>query len=252
MEKIDSNELWRQIPPEEKFDLIARAQAKGIMVSVMTVIIACTVAVGLKQGWLIWASLILTPLLFQFAAGREWRGLKPRVMLEYLAARAAARRYAFTARAKDLHLTLMFRGKIERIFDDEEGKLKELEAAIENSKECAVWIALFNDAVIMMSERFGGAQLEFAHVINDKLEISGQSPGNKGEYASDREILLSFSDRRSGGQKVKVTSRYSAALVVFEKKLLQLQKDITSRESTVAMPAPAEILSGAEHSYNDY
>ncbi len=245
MDKIDSSDLWRQIPPEEKFDLIARAHSLGVLACLVTFLVGCTLAVGLKQSWLMWGSLIMTPFVFQFFSGRAWRGIRPNLMLEYLAARSAARRYAFTTRAKDLTLNFIFRGTIERQFEDDEAELKALEAAIENTTQTQVWVALFKDAIVMMSEMPGGAKIEFAHLLNDKLVIEGRSSSDRGEYSVGREVFLSYSDRKPGPQKVKLTSRYPAALVVFEKKI---QKLINENIQLAALPEAASEIAEGESS----
>ena len=223
---IDSKELWRRIPPEEKFELISRSHASGVMFSLVTIITSGTLAVGLQYPWIFWGSLILSPFIFQVAAGRKWRDLRPMVMLEYLGARAAARRYAFTINSRDLNMSLLFRGTLKREVEDDSKAaygMSSLEEAIQNTRETQVWVALFTDAVVMMSERPGGAQLEFAQLINDKLEISGKSPEEDSDYSSAREVILSYTDRNISGTRVHLRSRHPAALVVFEKKLQQLK-----------------------------
>lgn len=235
MAQVDAKDIWRQIPPEEKFLLMSRAQAKGVLACIVMIVTACTVAVGLRQSWIMWGSFILAPFVFQFSAGKAWRSLRPTVMLEYLAARAAARRYAFAANSKDLYLSLIFKGLARSHFDSDDKELRELEAAIENTAKAAVWVALFNDAVVLMSEQAGGARLEFAHLLNDRLEISGQSPSNSGEYTNDREVMLSYTDRKSGEvRRISITSHYPAALIVFEKKIQALKNEVKAKESLMA------------------
>lgn len=213
---------------------MARAHAKATFACIISVVVCCTLAIGLQFSWLMWGSFICIPFIFQFAAGKAWRVFRPTIMLEYLAARAAARRYAFAANAKDLTLALMFRGKVERVFEGEEGALLALEAAIESNLQTDVWIALFTDALIMMSERPGGASLEFAHLVNESLQVEGLSPSGQGEYSSDREVKLSYTDRRSARElKFKVVSKYPASMVVFEKKLLALRREWRKRQDAM-------------------
>ena len=217
---IESTEIWRQIPPEEKLQLMSRAHAKGVTVAIITVIICSTIAVGLQLSWIMWGGFVMCPFIFQFAAGKEWRGLRPRIMLEYLAARSAARRYAFTANGKDLTLSFMFRGHMERIFDEDKAQ-EALEAAIAKTKEAEVWVALFADSVILMSEQSGGARLEFSSLLSpEKIQVTSSS-GDSRDYSSSKELILA-SLHKSDRRKVKLTSNYPAALVVFEKKLQSL------------------------------
>jgi hypothetical protein len=228
MEAINSKELWRQIPPEEKVDLITKAHTTGVMAAIFAIIIMSTLAVGLKLGWLLWGSLVMSPFVFQYAAGRAFRGLKPKTMLEHLAARSAARRYAFSNKSQDLGLIMIFKGFLEEHFDSEQLEAA-LEAKVEDKLHSEVWVALFNDIIIMMDESPGGARLRFAHLLNENLSISGDSPAGKSEYSSKREITLSYSHRLFGKKVFRLSSKYPAALLVFEKKALTLRQDAIMR-----------------------
>ena len=181
---LESSDLWRQIPPEEKFDIMARAHACGITWAVVTIIVASTMAIGLQLNWMLWASFVTAPMIFQFAAGKAWRDIKPCIMLEYLAARSAARRYAYTSKAESLDIELIFRGRIERLFDQENIQ-EALDAKIENRTESEVWIVLFNDAVVMMSEQPGGAVAEFAHLVNDRMILEASALDGKGDTSDN-------------------------------------------------------------------
>lgn len=218
--ELNNSDIWRTVPPEEKLEFLARAHAKGVQAVIGTLLVGGTVAVALQLEWLFWSSLLLIPFIFQFIAGKAWRGFRPRLMLEYLAARSAARRYAFANRARDLGLQLLFRGDMQRVFDSE-NRMAELEAAIDNTKEASVWIALFNDTIVLMSERLGGAKLEFAAPINERLSVQAVSPhGDDSPYHSDSSVLLTYRERRANeAQQIRITSRYPAALAVFERKL---------------------------------
>ena len=236
---LESSDLWRQIPPEEKFDIMARAHACGITWAVVTVIVASTMAVGLQLNWMLWASLVLAPMIFQFAAGKAWRDIKPCIMLEYLAARSAARRYAYTTKAESLDIELIFRGRIARVFDQENIQ-EALDAKLENRTESDVWIVLFNDAVVMMSEQPGGAVAEFAYLVNDRMVMDATALDGKGDYSSNREIILGAQkDRRGPLQRIKLTSRHSAALVVFERKLKVLLEAAKAAHVLIDVPAEA-------------
>jgi hypothetical protein len=229
---VDTNEIWKQIPPEEKFEMMNKAHSTGVLAAVIVIVVASTVAVGLQIVAILWASLIMSPFIFQFAAGKVWRDLRPRTILEYLGARAAARRYAFTSHSKDLSVSMIFRGHLERQFDNDAIQ-EALEAAVSNTRESAVWVALFHDAVIMMSEKAGGAQLKFSHLIDDKLKVEATSPDGA-DYSNNKELSLTYKDRSGDVKRYKLTSRYPAALIVFEKKLLQFQQELSARRRGLA------------------
>lgn len=232
---IDSTEMWRQIPPEEKIELLSRAHTAGVSAALIAILCGGTMAVGLKQEWFLWGALIASPLIFQVVAGRSWRALRPRVMLEYLAARSAARRFAFTARGKDLTLKLMFRGYYQEVFETDQIQ-EELEASISKNREAAVWIALFGDAVVLISERAGGAQAEFAQALTERLDVQVKNPDvAKSDYSAGKEVYLAYHSRMLGHRKIKVTSKYPAAMVVFEKILSQqLRLAIEAHAATAA------------------
>lgn len=224
MENIEFPDLWRQIPPEEKLEVMSRAHARGILAALVSVIIGATLAVGFQANFLLWSSLLVGIFVFQFAAGRAWRTLRPIMLLEYLAARSATRRYAFTANSKELSVVQIFRGQLEEQFDQDHAE-DALNATIDNVKEAAVWVALFRDAVVMIAERPGGAELKLGHVLDDKLEISARSVDGK-EYSTKREVIFQFKDRLfKTSRRFALRSKYSAALAVFEKRVLAYQQE---------------------------
>lgn len=229
---------------------MARAQAKGVWACLITFVVGSTLAVGLQMSWIMWGSLILSPFVFQFAAGKAWRGLRPMAMLEYLGARAAARRYAFTAHSKDLSLNFVFRAVMEEQFDesDEDRELKELEQVIQNNRQIEVWVALFTDAIVLMSEQAGGAKCEFAHLLNDKVEFEGVS-SDEGEYSKHREVYINWTDKRLGtSSRIKLTSNYPACLVVFEKRALHLKKLFNVQQNLLDIESlvPPEVHEAAD------
>lgn len=214
-------EIWRMVPPEEKFEVMAKAQSSGVMASSVLILVGCTLAVGFHESWLMWSSFIISPFVFQFAASKAWRTLRPKILLEYLAARSASRRYAFSTRAKDLAPNMIFKGKIEEIYSND--RIQEaMEAMIDNTKEAEVWITLFGDAFTMIAERYGGAELKLAATIDEKLEIASTSSTGK-DYTADKELIIRVKNRDEEPKTYKVTSKYPAALIVFEKKLKSMQ-----------------------------
>jgi len=226
MQSIDNSEAWKQIPPEEKLEIMSRAHATGFFAAVVAVVVCSTIALALKISTIMWASIVLSPLVFQFASGKAWKGLKPRIMLEYLAARSVVRRFAFAEGAKDLHLNLIFRGKLENIFENDAIQ-EALEAVVSRTKEASVWIALFPDALIMITERPGGAVLAMGHLVNDKLTIQSSDNGN---YTNGKELTIVAKDRKAGAvKKYKITSRHPGALAVLEKRILQFQEESKQR-----------------------
>ncbi|MBX7143383.1 MAG: hypothetical protein K1X79_02950 [Oligoflexia bacterium] len=246
MLNIDSSEIWRTIPPEEKIDLLNRAHSKGIFAASLTILICSTIAVSLKLSWFMWGAFLTSPLIFQFAAGKAWRDLRPRLVLEYLAARSAARRYAFANKSKDLALTMMFRGDFEEVYEDGDPQAA-LEAAIAGNNQSASWIALFTDAVVVMSEHPGGARCQLASILNDRLEVEGVGKGDS-DYSRSREVIITLLPKKDSGLKsgrrFRIRSQHPAALVVFEKRLksdLEASKQLQLTQlAAPELPPPAE------------
>lgn len=239
---IDSKELWRQIPPEEKLELMSRAQSKGVLACLSLICLAATLSIGFQTPQIFWASFLGSPIVFQASASKAWKALRPRAMLEYLGVRSAARRFAFSVDGEDLTVNLMFRGRIEHLYGEEQ-VFSALNAAVEGEKEAAVWITLFQDSLVMISEKPGGAKLEFGTPLKT-LEMQVQNEGGE-TYSSDKEIVLSMDSRKHGKKSVRLTSHQPAALVVFEKKVLQLKEEaaILERGITALIPDVPPVLS---------
>lgn len=219
MEILDSAELWKRIPPEEKFELMSRAQAKGVSAALSLIILAGTCAVGFRTNLILWASFLVAPLVFQLAAGRAWRRLRPVIMLEYLAARSAARRYAFSARGKELSATMLFRGTLERHVRHEEEEISEREE--QTSEIMDVWIGLFPDSLVIMSEGIRGANLEYCQLMTERTQIEGEQIG-RGQY----EVRIMRGDSKTDLETtIVLRSRHPGALLVFAKRLVAYQQE---------------------------
>jgi hypothetical protein len=97
METISENQallddVWQKIPPEEKRHVVTEAQTSGISTVAILVMFSAAIAIGLRQPWYFWGSFALVPFLFQVASAKAWHIGKPRVIVEYTAARATAAR----------------------------------------------------------------------------------------------------------------------------------------------------------------
>jgi len=218
-------DVWRKIPPEEKLELMARAQSRGLGAAVVLLTITGTVAAGLRLPWIFWGAFMGVPFIFQFASAKAWRDMKPRAMLEYLAARSAARRYAYGCQCKDLTVVLMFRGVLQRQFDEEEIQ-SALEARVESKDYIDVWVALFPDTVVMMSERSGGAKLEFAQSLGERLAIKAVDFDNQND---SKQLEFTVENKRGDKHSWVLTSSYPAALYVFERKAQAFTAEIAAQ-----------------------
>lgn len=219
--------------------MMARAQSRGILTAFIAILICSTMAVGFQMPWLLWGSLVISPFVFQFATGKAWRDHRPKVLLEYLAARAVTRRYAFAVSAKDLGLKLIFKGRIEEEYSDSNVQ-DALDRAFESQRDTDVWVTLFNDAVVVISERYGGARCELASPFNDRLMVESVNE-SKTEYSRGKTVIITLTDRTLVKRRFRLTSRYPAALVVFEKQIQQLLKEAAERRARLLdAPAPSK------------
>jgi hypothetical protein len=217
-----SFDIWRKVPPEEKLELMARAQSKGVGASLVILIITATVAVGLRLPWVFWAAFATVPFAFQFASARAWRDIKPRTVLEYLAARSAARRYAYGAQAADLTVDLMFKGRLGRDFSSL-GESAELDARLEDRDAVNVWVSLFPDTIVMISERAGGAKLEMVYSTIERLAVTAE--GFDDSSPEQRRLVFDVEPRKGERERWFLTSPYPAALLVCERKIKRAMEE---------------------------
>lgn len=209
-------DIWRKIPPEEKLLLMAKAQSKGLSASSILLGAVGSISLGLRVPWLFWSTFIAVPFVFQLASAKAWRSLKPRTMLEYLAARSAARRYAYSANGKDLTVSLMMKGTLHQDFTADEAE-EEIEARIEHRDNVEVWIALFPDTLVLMSERAGGAKLEFAQpLFGDRFEVTAEGFD---DTTQERRLILSVETKKGDKHRWFLTSPFPAALLVLERRV---------------------------------
>jgi hypothetical protein len=236
-----SPDIWRRISPEEKFELMAKAHSKGIGASLVLLIMTATVAVGLRFPWIFWGAFLAVPFVFQFVAAKAWRDVKPRAMLEYLAARSAARRYAYGAQAQDLAVDLIFKGYLER---DREGASDEIDEDVDpenpKPKRTPVWVAIFRDTLVAMSEQQGGARLEFAHPLFERFQATAEGFEEKNSAA--RRIKIEVTSRRFAGVRETffLTSDYPASLLACERKI---KMNVTAHKNKASAQRAAQGLS---------
>jgi hypothetical protein len=222
MQKVNHNDCWGKIPPEEKILLLRTTNSTATLSAAVLVAAASGLAIGFHFPWLFWGALLIVPVLFKIVANSRFKQEKSKLMLLYLAARSAARRFAFKYKSKDLTVLLLFRANLASHTDSsvqEEGEKRFNVIQEKPDASIAVWIALFSDVVIIFREEAGGARIQFAHTVDMRLRVSGFSLDGSGEYSSSRVVILESEDKTRKLRAVRLTSRTPGALVVFEKKL---------------------------------
>ena len=213
-------QAWRLISPEEKFEVIAQSQAVGIQWAVSLILLGGTLAVSFQTPALFWGSLVTAPIIFQFATSRRWRTLRPALLLQFLAARSVTRRYAYAIKSAYLEHTMLFRAALTHV-EESKAEGPGLEAKHNPFANMPVWVALFPDAVVIISEKKGGATLEFGHVINKRFSLETVAADDE-EYSQQLTLFLNYDDITYGQMRIKLESRYPASINAFGKQLQQI------------------------------
>lgn len=218
--QIRQEHFWGGLPPEEKLKILNTSHVRGVLTAVTIILVSSGLAIGFYAQWIFWASFCLAPIAFKVTANDSFRKGKSSIMLRFLAARSAARRYAYKIESMDLAVELLFQGEMSREISLLTPGVEEMTEDERFPTTIPVWIALFKDVVVVMSEGPKGARPQFLHQLNRRLNVDGFSPSGGGEYASDRVVELSSDDLdRFGGRRYRLTSATPGALVVFERKL---------------------------------
>lgn len=216
---------WNAVALEERLELVNRAHATGILAGAMSLLLMGTIGYGFDQIWLLLAGLGVSFFITPMFTSYSWRRYKPQLILAYLAVRTVARRYAYGCNIVDLDTVLIFRGFMEQRFANatEEALFRQEQGVdIDESspqEKKSVWIALLRGGVVLLSERPGGAKLEFASAITAEFVCKKIEPKDDRESV---EILLTGATGQSRGRTVAISSKYPAALYVFEKHLSRL------------------------------
>lgn len=226
METINAEKIWRRISPEEKLQILARAHTAGTAAVMLLLFIFLILAVGLREKYILWSSILLLPIVFQRASLKRWRELKPQTILEYLAVRAAARRFAFAVRARDLSVHDILRGwwtvetedrsNNNSLFPDETLKASQ-----------PVWLVLLGDCLVCISETPSGANLEYAALLRDGVEMQSVSVESPiGGKIPVREFRFWGGLTSKEQASYRFSSQFHGSMMVFEHRLEQQKKQI--------------------------
>jgi hypothetical protein len=242
LEVVDFDEVWRRIPPEEKLITISRSHGASTITCALVIFVSGALAVGFHNVWIFWGAVLVSPVFFQTTSQRMWRKYRSELVLQYLAARSAARRYAFKSNASDLSVQLLLRGTLTVIkkTDDQES-WQEINS---NKQVFPVWIALFRGAVVIMSEGDGGARVRFLHLITKRLEVTAYAKQDKENFRIV-ELIGSEMDQQHGKIYQLTSDTNPGALLVFEKLLLEyLRKaNIVKQRSVDSAIISSEVIS---------
>jgi hypothetical protein len=117
----------------------------------------------------------------------------------------------------------MFKGYVMQEFLTEDAKLNQMigkdvdvdQAVTEN---LPVWVCLLRGGIILLSERDGGAKLEYSTPIGREMSVT-QLRDEDGNLTGEISIVGIAHAR---GKKVTLSSRFPGAFYVFERQLARL------------------------------
>jgi hypothetical protein len=241
MDSISTEQMWRRIPPEEKFQLLARSHASGTSAVLFLLCIFSILSVGLRESLVFWFAVLLIPVAFQRSASRRWRELKPQAIIEYLAVRAAARRLAFLAKAEDLAVLLILRGLW--VDETEKNEIPPEPSFTEPMRvPKPVWLVMLGDCLVCMSEAPSGAELEYVALISKNLEMQSvtvESPRGGRIPVREFRFWKSLPDGDRGAYRF--TSEFHGAMMVFETRLEQQKRIIDERAERTRRKREAQM-----------
>jgi hypothetical protein len=219
---LSVNYAWNSVPVEERLDILSKAHASGLMAGIGSLFVMGSIGYGFDNIWILACGVGFSFFLAPMFSSYTWRRNKPAAILAYLAARAVSRRYAYGYDCPDLEVILIYRGEFREIFENRE--VEELErqrmdvGAADLSQKKQVWIALLRGAVVILSERRGGAKLEFYSPITNDVTVRK----SRTEEDLSESALIVQGVGPGQGRKVLIDSKSKGAQYVFEKQLGRL------------------------------
>jgi hypothetical protein len=222
---LSIEKAWNTVALEERIDLIAKSNAEGIVAAVMMLFFMGAVGYGFDNIWVLAAGVPGAMLIAPLFSGASWRKDKPELILKYLAARSVTRRYGYGAGIPDLEVVVIFRGMMRELFASaEEESLRrqhedvDIDEPIADDRE--VWICLMVGGVIIISEKKGGAKLEFASPLAAEVHCKKV---NRPDLPPEAVAINGAG--MSKGRKIALWSSSRGAIYVFEKKVNQLVQE---------------------------
>jgi hypothetical protein len=213
-------DIWQKIPSEERAAVVSQAQSTAISTILVVLMFGWAMAVGMREQWFFWGTFLIVPFAFQVATSKAWHSLKPKLIVEYTAARAAACFYAQQANGEYLVPQAQFKGVLEHAGSENPATEEELspDRPDEPRGPVPVWITLFPDSLIMFSETPFGSQREFAHHFSEDISVGTEELDE--DFGGLRRLIISVRDETGEERRWGLTSKYNAQLTACQRKLL--------------------------------
>lgn len=219
--KLNAEQAFNAVSLEERIALVAKSQGAGVSAMCVAFIATIPVAYGFNNIYLLAIGAAFCSLLYQAFCSRAWRQEKPKLVLEYLAARTAGRRFAFMYNIKELEVQFVLRGKAKILSNDPNKTQISLPgiSSVLTEKPKDVWICLLEGGVTVFSESAGGARLEFATKLGRNNILTTREDEGLGK------VVTLTGDGVSAGHGIEISSPFPASTYVFEKKAIKIIED---------------------------
>lgn len=227
------DEIWQSVSLEERLELISKSHASGLISSIVTIFMVGSIAYGLDKISLLVVAFGCAFFTFPLFSSHTWRTGKPSLILAYLAVRTVARRYAYGFDLPNIDIILIYRAKMKPLYNSTEEeyshKKRNFDSESSKSSSVPVWVVLMRSGILLLSEKSGGAKLEFVSPIVHDTNITEYTENLKfGEVA----CVLEGSGI-SKGKSVILKTKYKGAHYVFTKRFQQLVLECAKAQQTL-------------------
>ncbi len=225
--------IWNSVALAERIELISKSQASGILAATISIFVVSSIGYGLDNIWFLLVALASGFFIFPLFSSQTWRNGKPSMILAYLAVRTVARRYAHGFNLPNIDIVLIYRGQFEEIFDsreDEELHMQSQSISFDNqesmNRKKDVWIILLRSGILLLSEKRGGAKLEFVTPIQSDTTIDYNQAEKNPTYRINGSGI-------NKGRNILLSSKYQAAHYVFLKRFQTIAYEAAKSQDTL-------------------
>lgn len=218
---VSIEHAWNSVALEERIELISRSHATGIIATLASILLCGSIGYGLDQIWLLACGVASSLFVFPLFSSYCWRRGKPSLILAYLAVRAMGRRYAYNYNVRDLDIVLIYRGQIREVYQSEQDKelvrqkyQGTVDFEIGTFRDC--WIMLTRGAIVVLTEKLGGAKLDYLTHITHELEVRDPLPS---EVPAPPNAIVIDGVMSAKGRLMMIASKYPGAHYVFRSNL---------------------------------
>jgi hypothetical protein len=215
-------ETWQKIPEEERTLLLAQAKAQAVEAGCLCAVGGLALATSLQSSGIILCTLALVPLLYQVVSTRAWLERKPLTIAKYFVASVTSKLYAQSLQSTDPSLKLIFRGSLQAVpLTEPVPEADEFREELEEQKPAPkdVWISLFPDALVMITEGSEGAELAFGHSTLKDFEVALDTPEDSDGESQPSRLLIQTTLNDTIESRWVLSSPHTTTLLACERKI---------------------------------